>query len=51
MNKWDTIRCAIQKECRRDDLSEWCEYWGFSVEDFETFLDTAVKVLKESDAE
>lgn len=39
MNKVETIRYAIEKECCRNNLTEWCEEWGFTVEDFKRFME------------
>ena len=38
MNKAETIAYAIKKECQRYSLVDWCEEWGFSVDEFNRFL-------------
>lgn len=35
------ITAMIRKECQRTSLTELCEYWGVTVEDFEEFLECA----------
>ena len=39
MTKAETIKYAIKKECCRYSLIEWCNEWGFTVEEFERFLE------------
>lgn len=38
----ETIAYAIKKECSRYSLVEWCEEWGFTVEQFKRFLQAGV---------
>ena len=38
MNKAEIIAYAIKKECQRYSLVDWCEEWGFSVDEFNRFL-------------
>lgn len=40
-NKIELIIKAIRKECSSYSLVEWCESWGFTVEDFDKFLEFA----------
>ena len=42
MNVGETIAYAIRKECSRYSLVEWCEGWGFTIEQFKEFLDAGV---------
>ena len=39
MNKAKTIAYAITKECQLYNFAEWCEEWGFTVDDFYRFLE------------
>lgn len=39
------IAYAIRKKCSKYDLTEWCDYWGFAVEDFDEFLESALKYI------
>lgn len=43
---YKTIRHAIEKECRRISLTDWCENWGFTADDFNKYLDAADKALR-----
>lgn len=45
-NKIELIVKAIRKECSRYSLIEWCKGWGFSVEDFDEFLEYAERVIE-----
>lgn len=38
MNKAEIIAYAIEKECQRYSLVDWCEEWEFSVDEFNKFL-------------
>ena len=38
MSKAEIIAYAITKECQRYSLADWCEEWGFSVDEFDRFL-------------
>ncbi len=38
MNKAEIIAYAIKKECQSYSLVDWCEKWGFSVDEFNRFL-------------
>lgn len=44
--KAETIKLMIEKECCRTSLTELCEYWGVTTEDFWEFLDLAVNATK-----
>ena len=46
-NKSERISYAINKECCRNDLTDWCEEWDFTVEDFEAFLRAGEKHFEE----
>lgn len=39
MTKGETIAYAINKECCRWSLREWCETWDITVEEFKRFLE------------
>lgn len=41
MKKFERIRYAIEKECSRASLVEWCELWGFTINEFRAYLSTA----------
>lgn len=43
MTKAETIKYAISKECSRFSLIDWCEECGFTLDEFEEFLDNGVK--------
>lgn len=34
-------------DCNTADIDDWAEFWGFTRENYEEFLDMAVKVLEE----
>lgn len=34
-------------ECNTVDIDEWAEFWGFTREEYEEFLDTAIKALEQ----
>ena len=36
-------------ECNTADIDDWAEFWGFTREDYEEFLDMAIKALKQTD--
>lgn len=42
MKTSETIAYAIQKECSRFSLVEWCEEWGFTLEQFKQFLQAGI---------
>lgn len=45
-----TISRAIQKECQRFSLEEWCKEWNFTVDEFYEFLEIAIdSIEKESE--
>lgn len=46
MTNYKTIRHAIEKECRRISLTDWCENWGFTTDDFDKYLDAADNALR-----
>lgn len=37
-DKANTIYRCIERECQRDNLTEWCEDYGFTVDEFYEFL-------------
>ncbi len=43
----EKIAYAIEKKCSDWNLTEWCEDWGFTVEDFEKFLEGGKKEFEE----
>ena len=43
----EKIAYAIFKKCSDWSLIEWCETWGFTIEDFERFLEGGKKEFKE----
>lgn len=45
MTNYKTIRHAIEKECRRISLTDWCENWEFTVDVFYKYLDAVDKIL------
>ena len=45
MTKGETIAYAIQKQCSSYDLSDFCEEWDFSVDEFYEFLEAGIKAL------
>ena len=42
LEKAKTIKYMIEKECQRQDLSEICEYWDVTVDEFNEFLEGAI---------
>ena len=36
-------------ECNTADIDDWAEFWGFTREEYEEFLDMAVKALEQQD--
>ncbi len=46
MTKAETIAYAIKKECCRYSLKEWCDTWGFTIDDFDKFLEFGKKVFE-----
>lgn len=40
--KAELIKEAITKECRSYSLIGWCDSWGITTDEFETFLQIAV---------
>lgn len=36
-------------ECNTADIDDWAEFWGFTREDYEEFLDMAIKASKQTD--
>lgn len=38
-------------ECNTADIDDWAEFWGFTREDYEEFLDTAIKALEQEPCE
>lgn len=39
MTKGETIEYAIQKECQRFSLVDWCESWDITIDEFYRFLE------------
>lgn len=37
-------------ECNTVDIDDWAEFWGFTREEYEEFLDMAIKALEAEDA-
>lgn len=35
-------------ECNTADIDDWAEFWGFTREEYEEFLDMAVKALEQT---
>lgn len=50
MTKAETIEYAIEKECQRYSLVEWCEEWGFTIEEFYRFLELGKKAFEGEEA-
>ena len=40
---FNKVVCMISKECCRNDLSELCEYWDVTTDDFNEFFELARK--------
>lgn len=40
-----TIAYAIRKQCSNFSLTDWCDNWGVAVEDFNEFLECALKYV------
>ncbi len=40
------IRRLIEKECQKNSLTELCEWYNITYEDFEDFLDMAEKYFE-----
>lgn len=36
-------------ECNTADIDDWAEFWGFTKEEYEEFLDMAKKALEQED--
>lgn len=36
-------------ECNTVDIDDWAEFWGFTREEYEEFLDVAIKALEQED--
>lgn len=36
-------------ECNTVDIDDWAEFWGFTREEYEEFLDMAIKALEQED--
>ena len=43
----ERIAYAIQKQCSEFSLVDWCEWWGFTIEDFKRFLEGGKKEFEE----
>lgn len=46
MTSRDTIAYAIKKELSFESLKNFCDSWGFTIKEFEEFLEDAVKAEK-----
>jgi predicted DNA-binding protein YlxM (UPF0122 family) len=40
---------ADKIECNTSDIDDWAKFWGFTQEDYEEFLDMAVKASEQTD--
>ena len=40
---------ADKIECNTADIDDWAEFWGFTQDDYEEFLDMAVKASEQAD--
>lgn len=38
MSKAETVAAMIEKECCRNSLTELCEWWGITTDDFDRFI-------------
>jgi hypothetical protein len=38
MTKGEKLEYAIEKECCKFSLVEWCDEWGVTIDEFEEFL-------------
>ena len=38
---------ADKIECNTADIDDWAEFWGFTREEYEEFLDMAIKALEQ----
>lgn len=47
----ETISRAIEKECQKYSLSDWCEEWDFTVDEFYEFLKLAVDNAEKQESE
>lgn len=47
----ETISYAIKKECQRISLSDWCDSWEITVDEFYEFLTLAVENAKSPESE
>ena len=45
MNKAENIRYMILKQCRRRSLTELCDAWEVTIDDFYAYLDSKDKLL------
>ena len=43
--KAEKISYAIEKECCKFDLTDWCEEWEFTTDEFDEFLEAAIKYI------
>lgn len=39
MTKGETIEYAIEKECQKYSLVDWCEEWSITIDEFYRFLE------------
>ena len=43
MNKNERIAYAIKKQCSEYSLVEWCNEWGFTIDDLNNFLNKGME--------
>ena len=44
------VKGIIDKiECNTADIDDWAEFWGFTKEEYEEFLEMAIKALEKQD--
>ena len=36
-------------ECNTADMHDWAEFWGFTIEEYEEYLDMSLKALEKTD--
>ena len=49
MSKAERIEYAIEKECQRFNLVEWCENWDITVEEFYRFLELGRRAFEDDE--
>lgn len=45
------VEYMIDKECSRNDLSELCDYWGVTIDDYNEFFEIARRGFESENAE